>query len=64
MGSIAKDPNIDPEFTVHPEPGILMLWPAFLNHFIHPNLTKQTRISISFNIILKWSNDYLPEQSY
>ena len=60
MNSISKDPYIDPEFTIFPEPGLLMLWPAFLNHFVHPNFSKKTRISISFNIILKWSNQYLP----
>ena len=37
--------------------------PAFVKHFVHPNLSKQTRISISFNIVLKWSDDYLPDQS-
>ena len=62
MGSIRNDPYIDPEFTILPEPGLLMLWPAFLNHFVHPNLSKETRISVSFNIILKWAEHYLPSQ--
>ncbi len=62
MGSIKNDLNVDPEFTVQPEPGLIMLWPAFLNHFVHPNLAKETRISISFNIVLKWEEHYLPEQ--
>ena len=62
MGSIRNDPYVDPEFTILPEPGLLMLWPAFLNHFVHPNLSKETRISVSFNIILKWAEHYLPSQ--
>ena len=62
MVSIRNDPYVDPEFTVLPEPGLLMLWPAFLNHFVHPNLSKETRVSISFNIILKWADHYLPTQ--
>ena len=62
MGSIRNDPYIEPEFTILPEPGLLMLWPAFLNHFVHPNLSKETRVSISFNIILKWADHYLPSQ--
>jgi hypothetical protein len=33
-----------------------------LMHFVHPNLSDDIRISISFNIILKWSDDYLPQQ--
>ncbi len=62
MTAIKGDPYVDPEFTVDPAPGLLLLWPAFINHFVHPNLSKQTRISISFNIVLKWSDDYLPDQ--
>jgi hypothetical protein len=62
MTAIKGDPYVDPEFTVAPEPGLLMMWPGFINHFVHPNLSKQARITISFNIVLKWSDDYLPDQ--
>jgi uncharacterized protein (TIGR02466 family) len=62
MSSIRNDPYVDPEFTVLPEPGLLMMWPAALMHFVHPNLSDETRISLSFNIVLKWSDDYLPRQ--
>ncbi len=62
MQSIKGDPYIEPEYTVLPEPGLLMMWPAGLMHFVHPNLCDETRVSISFNIILKWSDDYLPDQ--
>ena len=62
MVAIKDDPYVDPEFTVMPEPGLLMLWPSFLHHFVHPNLSKETRVSISFNIVLKWADHYLPGQ--
>ena len=62
MQSIKADPYVEPEFTVLPQPGLLMLWPAGLMHFVHPNLSDETRISISFNIILKWADHYLPRQ--
>lgn len=62
MGAIRDDPYIEAEYTVFPEPGTLMLWPAFLYHFIHPNLSRTPRITISFNIVLKWRDDYLPRQ--
>ncbi len=62
MTAIRGDPYVDPEYTVTPEAGMLMMWPAFINHFVHPNLSKQPRVSISFNIVLKWSDDYLPDQ--
>ena len=63
MSSIRNDPYVDPELTVMPKPGLLMMWPAALMHFVHPNLSDETRISLSFNIVLKWSDEYLPTQS-
>jgi uncharacterized protein (TIGR02466 family) len=61
-GAIRGDPYIEPEHTVQPRPGQILLWPAFLMHFVHPNLSETPRISISFNVMLKWSDAYLPEQ--
>ena len=62
MTAIKGDPNIEAEHTVKPKAGTILLWPAFLHHFVHPNLTDQPRVSISFNVVLKWSDDYLPDQ--
>jgi uncharacterized protein (TIGR02466 family) len=62
MGAIRGDPYINPEYTVQPKPGDILLWPAFLTHFVHPNLSETPRISISFNVMLKWSDAYLPAQ--
>lgn len=62
MTAIRDDPQIEAEYTVLPAPGMLLLWPSFLHHFVHPNLSRENRISISFNVVLNWSNDYLPQQ--
>lgn len=62
MTAIAGDPQIEAEHTVRPEAGMILLWPAFLHHFVHPNLAKAERISISFNLTLKWRAEYLPAQ--
>ena len=62
MTAIRGDRQIEAEFTHHPRPGEVLLWPAFLLHFVHPNLSDDKRVSISFNAMLKWSEDYLPEQ--
>ncbi len=62
MNAIKGDPYVDPEYTVLPEPGMLLMWPSFINHFVHPNLSKETRVSVSFNIVLKWADHYLPDQ--
>jgi uncharacterized protein (TIGR02466 family) len=62
MGAIRDDPYVNPEHTIQPKPGDILLWPAFLTHFVHPNLSETPRISISFNVMLKWSDAYLPAQ--
>lgn len=62
MTAIKEDPQMDPEFTVAPTPGTILLWPAFLMHFVHPNLSEEPRISISFNVVINNPTDYLPRQ--
>ncbi len=62
MTAIRGDPYVEPEHTVTPQPGLMMLWPAFVNHFVHPNLSRTPRVSVSFNVMLNWSDDYLPRQ--
>lgn len=62
MTAIKDDPQIEPEFTVAPAPGTILLWPAFLMHFVHPNLSEEPRISISFNVVIARPADYLPRQ--
>ena len=63
MTAIKDDPYIEAEHTIQPRPGTLLMWPAFLKHFVHPNLSEEIRVSISYNVMLKWSDDYLPAQS-
>lgn len=63
MNAVRSDPQIEAEYTVQPEDGMLLLWPSFLHHFVHPNLSRSPRISISFNVVLNWSETLLPEQS-
>ncbi len=63
MTAIKGDPQIEAEHTVRPEAGEILLWPAFVHHFVHPNLSKEPRVSVSFNLVLKWSDAYLPEQA-
>lgn len=60
MLAIRDDPQVDPEHRVLPEAGEMLLWPAFLHHMVHVNLSREARISVSFNIVLKWRDEYLP----
>ena len=62
MNLINIDPYMDPKNTVLLKNGELLMWSAFLNHFVHPKLRDKTRISISFIIILKYSDYYLPKK--
>ena len=50
------------EHRVQPAPGTILMWPAFLHHLVHSNLSQTPRISISFNIVLKQSSAHLPRQ--
>lgn len=51
MGAIAGDPYAQMEKTVRPEPGVLILWPSFVDFFIHPNLSAAKKIAVHFKII-------------
>ena len=62
MNAVAKDPQIEAEYTLLPTAGTLLLWPAFLHHFVHPNLAEEERVSVSFNVVLKNPTQYLPNQ--
>jgi len=60
MLAVRSDPQVDPEHRILPRAGEILLWPAFLHHFVHPNLSDELRVSISFNIVLRWRESYLP----
>jgi len=54
--------QIEAEVTHRAQAGDDLLWPAFLLHVVHPTLSDETRVSISFKATLKWAEDYLPKQ--
>ena len=60
MLAIRGDPQVDPEHRLLPKAGEVLLWPAFLHHLVHVNLSREARISVSFNVVLRWRDDYLP----
>jgi uncharacterized protein (TIGR02466 family) len=37
------------KFTARPAPGTLLLWPAFLTHWVHPNRSSEERVTVAFN---------------
>ena len=44
--------NAGEEIVIEPEEGLIVFFPGFLEHSVEQNNSNQTRISISFNIIL------------
>lgn len=60
MLAVRNDGQVEAEHRIMPEPGMLLIWPAFLHHLVHPNLYEGSRISISFNVVLNWRDSYLP----
>lgn len=60
MLAIRGDAQVEAEHRVMPSAGMLMLWPSFLHHFVHPNASDELRVSVSFNVVLKWSDEYVP----
>jgi len=60
MNAIRGDGQVDPEHRILPTGGDMLLWPAFLHHLVHPNMAEVPRISVSFNVVLKWKPEYMP----
>lgn len=38
------------KYSIRPEPGLMLMFPGFLYHFVHPHFSQATRISIAFNV--------------
>ena len=60
MLAVKGDGQVEAEHRVMPKPGMLLIWPAFVHHLVHPNLSQESRISVSFNVVLNWRDDYIP----
>jgi uncharacterized protein (TIGR02466 family) len=52
MVTVGTEPDARPAHVVRPAAGTLLLWPAPVQHSVHPNLSAESRISISFNIAM------------
>ncbi len=50
MNAINRDPYLNYHRSIELKPGMLLMWPSHLSYFIHPNLSRTTRISVAFNI--------------
>ena len=53
MISVGSEPDAQSAYIVRPTPGSLLIWPSPVQHAVHPNLSSDLRITISFNLIIK-----------
>lgn len=50
MITAGGEPDARPAHVVRPGAGMLLMWPSALQHSVHPNLSREHRVTISFNL--------------
>ena len=53
MNAIKRDPYHGYHQSLHPRPGLLLLWPAYVSYFMHPNLSREPAICVAFQVRLQ-----------
>jgi hypothetical protein len=57
MNAINRDPYVRYNRTLKLKPGLLVVWPAFVDYFMHPNLSPSPAIRIAFEVQLRHGPD-------
>lgn len=52
MIAVGTERDARASHVVRPTPGTLMMWPSPVQHYVHPNLSAEPRVTISFNLIM------------
>jgi len=52
MITVGPEPDARAAHLVRPSAGTLLMWPSPVQHYVHPNLSEEIRISISFNLMM------------
>ena len=52
MITVGSEPDARAAHVVLPSAGMLMMWPSPLQHYVHPNLSEEHRVTISFNLMM------------
>ena len=55
MITAGSEPDAHAAYVVRPSAGTLLMWPSPMQHYVHPNLSEEHRISISFNLVMRAS---------
>ena len=53
MSNVFVTPMLAERVRVVPEPGLVLLFPGTLSHWVHPNDSDEDRVSISFNAVIR-----------
>ena len=56
-GSMGSNSRVETAFTrskfsIRPTAGTCFLWPAYLKHWVHPNRSREDRVTIAFNSVV------------
>lgn len=52
MITVGSEPDARTAHVVCPSAGTLLMWPSPVQHYVHPNLSEEHRVSISYNLIM------------
>jgi uncharacterized protein (TIGR02466 family) len=52
MVTVGPEPDARAAHVVRPSAGMLLMWPSPLQHYVHPNLSEEHRVTISFNLMM------------
>jgi uncharacterized protein (TIGR02466 family) len=52
MLAVGAEPDARASYVVRPVAGTLLMWPSPMQHSVHPNLSEEHRVTISFNLIM------------
>lgn len=53
LSNVLVTPMLAERVRVVPEPGLVLLFPGTLTHWVHPNDSQEERISVSFNAMIR-----------
>lgn len=52
MNAIKRDPYHRYHQSLRPRPGLLLLWPAYVSYFMHPNTSHEPAVRVAFDVQL------------
>ena len=53
LGGLVKSPLFAERFHIQPKPGFMLIFPGQLPHWVHPNDSGKSRLTVAFNALIK-----------